>query len=57
MRLGSIKLTQIQNLNYSGLGGWPAGLIGNIDHLNPFEVEVEVELGKHNPSIWKIKET
>ena len=38
-------------------GGWLGGLSGNLDHLNPFEVEVEVELGKHNPSIWKIKET
>ena len=34
-----LKLTQIKNLNYSGwvvwwLGGWVAGLSGNIDHLN-----------------------
>ena len=36
---------------------WLAGLSGNIDHLNPFEVEVEVELGQHNPPIWNIKET
>ena len=46
LRLGSLKLTQIQNLNYSGWsGGWVAGLSGNIDHLNPIEVEVEVGLG------------
>ena len=36
-------------------GGWLGGLSGNLDHLNPFEVEVE--LGKHNPPIWNIKET
>ena len=27
------------------VGGWVAGLSGNIDHLNPIEVEVEVGLG------------
>ena len=27
------------------LGGWVAGLSGNIDHLNPIEVEIEVGLG------------
>ena len=27
------------------MGGWVAGLSGNIDHLNPIEVEVEVGLG------------
>ena len=26
-------------------GGWVAGLSGNIDHLNPIEVEIEVGLG------------
>ena len=27
------------------MGGWLAGLSGNIDHLNQIEVEVEVGLG------------
>ena len=27
------------------MGVWVAGLSGNIDHLNPIEVEVEVGLG------------
>ena len=27
------------------VGGWLAGLSGNIDHLNPIEVEIEVGLG------------
>ena len=27
------------------MGGWVAGLSGNIDHLNPIEVEIEVGLG------------
>ena len=34
------------------VGGWVAGLSGNIDHLNPIEVEVEVGLGLSLATIW-----
>ena len=45
LKFGQNRVSNSREFKLFRVGGWVAGLSGNIDHLNPIEVEIEVGLG------------